>query len=348
MNKAVPFSSDFYVATATVIPVVFLTLVLEGGLLEWISRRIKASDVVTMPVRILVSMLQLFAVIVLLAGTVSEILALHVILRKQTTVNTENVIFYSTAFLIILLGITLAGRIPVAFVVQTGPVSLPLEDEEELLWAGRCARLVPRIRPWMWGKLFLTNERIVWMTNRELGLLAAPTIEIKLENETEISVNRRSPGWIEHLPSSGLIPFSYRGYYFDITVGDRQIFHFCVAVREEEFEELTGLLMRLLTQSDSIEPIKPSGLGWPRIDSTNNTTALCRYMPPRRRPGRKAAGELACSRPPGRTTCRRANENCPDWPFWPGRSRAASRTAGQASDLAQAPGVRWPRRNACG
>jgi len=108
MNKAVPFSSDFYVTTATVIPVVFLALVLEGGLLEWISRRIKASDVVTMPVRILVSMLQLFAVIVLLAGTVSEILALHVILRKQTTVNTENVIFYSTAFLIILLGITLA------------------------------------------------------------------------------------------------------------------------------------------------------------------------------------------------------------------------------------------------
>lgn len=99
MSNAVPFSSDFYVTTATVIPVIFLALVLEGGLWEWVSNQIKAPGIVTMLSRIFVSMVELFALAVLLAGTVSEILALHVILREQTNVNTENFIFTQPHFL---------------------------------------------------------------------------------------------------------------------------------------------------------------------------------------------------------------------------------------------------------
>lgn len=132
------------------------------------------------------------------------------------------------------------GKLPGFWIVRTGTISIPLEDEEELLWTGSCLRLVPRITPWMWGKLFLTNERIVWMTNRELGLLAASTLEIELEYGTEINVSIRSPRWAKHLPSSSFVPFSHRGYYFDIAVGVRQRYYFCAGVREEKFEELTN------------------------------------------------------------------------------------------------------------
>jgi hypothetical protein len=95
-------------------------------------------------------------------------------------------------------------------------------------------------------------------------LFAAPTVEVELEHETEIIINVRSPGWTKHLPSNSLIPIpsSYRGYYFDITIGDRRQYHFCAAVGEDEFDEL----IELLTQNDSVEPMKPSGLRAPDLE----------------------------------------------------------------------------------
>ena len=48
-------------------------------------------------------------------------------------------------------------------------------------------------------------------------------------------------------------------------------------------------------------------------------------------------GHPAASCPPGCPTCHRASGNRPDWPFWPGRLKAALRTAGPAREPVQAP-----------
>lgn len=41
MTKASTFNADFYVTAASVIPVIFLGLILEGGLWDWIAGRIR-------------------------------------------------------------------------------------------------------------------------------------------------------------------------------------------------------------------------------------------------------------------------------------------------------------------
>jgi len=216
-----------------------------------------------MPVRIFVSMLQMLAMLVLLAGVIGEILALHVLLRQHSGNITDNIIFYSTTFLIVLLGITLAARVPGVFIVDQQGISLNLEDEEELLWSGRCARLVFRPFPWLWGKLFLTNQRLVWMTTQENGLYAAPTIEIDLERTVEISNDSRLPGWTKYLFSNSIPPFPPYGQFFDMTVENGKMYHLCASVAEEEFERLIETMIQLSTENGSIEPTEPSGLGWP-------------------------------------------------------------------------------------
>ena len=267
----VPYNADFYIATATIIPVIFLALILEGGLWAWIAGRISTGNVITMPVRIFVSILQLFAVAVLLAGTVSEILALSVLLHQSVNVITENIIYYSTIFLIVLLGITLLSKVPGVFVAGIGTISLDLEDEEELLWSGRCARLaltvftVINISPWLWGRFFLTNKRVVWMTSKELGLAGAPTIKIDFTGEAGVGADAQSPGWTRHLPSNslGVVPRPPRGYFFNLITGNGKKYHFCTSVKESEFEKLMQLLTQSSAKTSSIEPIKPSGTGWP-------------------------------------------------------------------------------------
>jgi hypothetical protein len=113
------------------------------------------------------------------------------------------------------------------------------------------------------------------MTTRELGLFAAPTVEVELESGIEISTDPQSLGWTKYLPSNSLIPLPPYGYFFDMTVVDDKKYYFYAAVKEKEFGELIELLMQLSTQSNSIEPIKPSGLGWPEIHPAANTKTLC-------------------------------------------------------------------------
>ncbi len=70
-------SPDFYVAAATIIPVLFLALVLEGGLWKWIQEQASAASDPPVVIRAFVSLLQSFAVFVLIAGALGEITALR-------------------------------------------------------------------------------------------------------------------------------------------------------------------------------------------------------------------------------------------------------------------------------
>lgn len=247
IDATVPYNADFYVVTGTIIPVVFLAIILEGGLWAWISDRIKTGSTITMPVRISVSLLQLLAAAILLAGTASEVLTLHVLLRQKASSATENMIFYSTVLLVILLGVVLAARVPGIFRV-TSSVSLQIEEEEEVRWSGRCARRVIVPYPWLWGVLFVTDRRIVWMTTREHGLFAPATTEIGFEDQAEIRIDP-SIGWTRYLPSNGPFFFPPVGHFFDISVSSGKKYHFCAEVKKGEMEEL----IRLLIQTSSTD-----------------------------------------------------------------------------------------------
>jgi hypothetical protein len=237
-------NSDFYVTTATVIPVVFLALILEGGLWAWIGGRITADVVATLPTRFFVSLLQLFAVLILIAGVGSEILALHVLLQQRTTPTTQNIVFYSTILLVILLGLVLAARVPGLFIVSAEELLLELEDGEELRWSGKCARLVMNVTPWLWGKLLVTDRRVVWMTNKELGLFGATPIEIRSES-LAIGKNMQAElFWLAKLlPSNNLMFTPPQGYFFGIAASVKKVYWFCtVEKREELVSHLNALI----------------------------------------------------------------------------------------------------------
>jgi hypothetical protein len=217
--------------------VVFLALVLEGGLWASIAERIRSVGDATVPVRAFVSSLQLFAVLILLAGTVSEILALYALLKQQASQTTEDVIFYSTSFLVALLGLALAAKIPGFVVGKLSAISLQLDEGEVLRWSGRCARLVPRPRPWMWGKLFLTDKRMVWMTIKEFGLMAAARVEIQSGHLASINTNAESmlTRLSRHLPSTTILPYSIpKGYFFDAINDSGNKYRLCVKSDQEE------------------------------------------------------------------------------------------------------------------
>ena len=112
---------DFYVVTATVIPVVFLAIVIEGGLWAWLTDTIiKSNRDASFLVRTFISLLQAFGLLVVVAATISEILALAVLLNQRSNPTIADLIFLSTVFLIALLGTVLVARIPGIWVVHHG------------------------------------------------------------------------------------------------------------------------------------------------------------------------------------------------------------------------------------
>jgi hypothetical protein len=237
-------NSDFYVTAATVIPVVFLALVLEGGLLAWIAGKINEDRPATLATRTFISLLQTFAVLILLAGTVSEILALHVLLQQRTSAVTQDIVFYSTALLITLLGFVLATKIPGIFYVSSRDLSLALEDNEELCWSGVCLRLTLSPIPWIVGKLFLTDRRLVWKTPKQLGLGAAPDVEIR---SGELAINQYMHAKVSSLakllPANTLFPSLPRGYFFAVATSYKKTYRFCVMGKDKDISEYLDALI---------------------------------------------------------------------------------------------------------
>jgi hypothetical protein len=73
----------------------------------------------------------------------------------------------------------------------------------------------------MWGKLFLTDKRMVWMTVKEFGLMAAARVEIQSGHLAGINTNTESmlTRLSRHLPSTTIFPYSIpKGYFFDVNL----------------------------------------------------------------------------------------------------------------------------------
>jgi hypothetical protein len=171
-------NTNFYSVVATVIPVLLLGLALEAGLWRRIANTITTTKVTSVRGSIIIVRLQLLAFLVILLGTYGELAALYALWRQH--INTVNswIVFIATASLVILLGITLAAQIP-GLLRVTRSLELMLESEESLRWSGDCRRFVGgRWTPLRFGKLFLTDRRLVWM-NAPAGGYPADDIEIR-------------------------------------------------------------------------------------------------------------------------------------------------------------------------
>lgn len=174
-------------------------------------------------------MLQVFALLILGAGSISEIIALFVLLQQSASSGVGYIVFYSIVFLILMLSLVLAARIPGLFIVKTGDLTLELKKGEDLVWSCRTARLVFGPTPWLWGKLFVTDERIVWMTTRELGLLAAATVELQPEQLAHVDIETARSSAIRYLPSnSSFLYLPPVGIFVDVTGDAGRKYHFCV------------------------------------------------------------------------------------------------------------------------
>jgi|SRR5579863_3144574 len=199
-------NADFYVTAATVIPVIFLGLVLQGGMWAWLSRRIKTLSGQPTRLGIAVSLLQLFALAVLVANTVAEIVALHALQTSHSSATASGTVFWSTVFLLILLAISLATRIPGLIRTDLDAIKLDLEDDEELQWSGLVSRLTrpigrtPEIfgmrfgienpAPSVSGKMFLTDKRLVWLSPGEMGFLGGRRVEVRVGEFASVEEGR--------------------------------------------------------------------------------------------------------------------------------------------------------------
>jgi hypothetical protein len=235
------FHPDFYVVTATVIPVIFLALVLEGGLWAWITTQINAGNLDTLPARLFVTLLQLLATIIVGAAVMSEILALDDLWRRHNNETHETIIFYSTALLVIALGVLLAAKIPGLITIGPASVNLQLEDDNEtLLWSGRCARMMNLILPWAWGSLYVTDKRFVWTASTEAGLGAASKIELRPDEI--VTIKGRVTALTRILPGRSLPPFLPPRCILTITIEGGINYRFAAEAKRDEIIRALELL----------------------------------------------------------------------------------------------------------
>lgn len=209
-------NANFYVTAATVIPVIFLGLVLQGGLWAWLSRKIKTLSGQPTRLGAAVSFFQFFALAILVANTIAEIVALHALQTGHSSATASGTVFWSAVFLIILLAISLATRIPGLVRTDLDAIKLDLEDDEELRWSGLVPRLprpIVRTRkifgmrfemtnpaPMSSGKMFITDRRLVWLPPGEMGLFGGRRVEIRAGEFARID-DRHPPGlpWLSFL-----------------------------------------------------------------------------------------------------------------------------------------------------
>lgn len=190
-------SPDFYITAATIIPVLFLALVLEGGLWKWIQEQISDATDAPVVIRVFVSLLQFFAIFVLIAGALGEMTALYALWRADFSGTLSDIVFFTTALLVVLLTAELSLQIPGLFLITFSTIELrPLADEE-LTWSGVCARSTRF--PWLYntGKLFVTDRRLVWVMPKAAGLFAPPRVEISSRDlSTVMEGKEKLPGRI--------------------------------------------------------------------------------------------------------------------------------------------------------
>lgn len=229
------FNGDFYVTTATVIPVVFLGVALQGGLWAWIIEMLSAGADTAKAMRRLIYLLPKLALFILLAGTAGEVLALYALLQRRSDELIDYIVFFSTVFLVILLGLSLGARIPGIVGASVNPLTLETEPSENLLWSGpSLQRIGGRHRPWRLGKIFLTDRRLVWMTRKELDPLVAAPVEIDIDTLRAISRKKESAlsQLIRWPLSNAYLPQG--SYRIDLTVDDGETYRFYVSSRGEQ------------------------------------------------------------------------------------------------------------------
>ena len=186
ISKADPGSPDLFVAAATVIPVLFLGIALEGGLWRWINSRIAGDSQASSMTQAFISLLHMLAVLIVIVGVVGEITALYALWQSDFSAVAGYITFLSTSILVVILGIQLTTLIPGLYWINLNTLKLDLWDDESLRWSGVSVRWTHGLAPYRGGKLFVTNRRLVWLTPREIGLLAAPPVEIRAEQLSQI------------------------------------------------------------------------------------------------------------------------------------------------------------------
>jgi hypothetical protein len=221
--------SNFYIVVATVIPVVFLGLVLQGGFWDWIEKKIKTGGYATLRTRILVPFLQLASLVVVCLGTASEIISLDVLMTGENSQVKDQFVFYSAAALIVMLGIVLLAKIPGIFWIGFGDVALAAEADEEIKSNLSVYRWVKGPWPWRTGVLFMTNKRVVWLTKRELGLEAASEIEITITDLREANYYTE-PLWSKMIRVLVLSTIP-GGYWLNIVNSDGESYRFALSER---------------------------------------------------------------------------------------------------------------------
>jgi hypothetical protein len=171
-------NADLYITAATIIPVLFLGLALEGGLWRWIKEQASEAGDPPIGMRVFVSLLQSFAVLILIAGTLGEITALYALWRRDFSNILGDVVFFTTALLVALLAAVLGLQVPGLFLVSLKAIDLKLLHGERLRWSGICFRSTHLPWPYRGGKLFITDKRLVWATPKAAGLLGSPRVEV--------------------------------------------------------------------------------------------------------------------------------------------------------------------------
>jgi hypothetical protein len=99
------------------------------------------------------------------------------------------------------------------------------------------------------GKLFVTDERIVWLTSRELGLFAAGAVELQLEQLAHVDIETLRSSAIRYLPSNSyfvLLPPA--GIFVDITDDTERKYHFCV---QAELDDIMQHIKETAVESNS-------------------------------------------------------------------------------------------------
>jgi hypothetical protein len=163
------------------------------------------------------------------------VLALYALLPRHSDKLIDYIVFFSTVFLVILLGLSLGARIPGIVGASVNPLTLATEPSENLLWSGpSLQRVRGRHRPWRLGKIFLTDKRLVWMTRKELDLFAVVPVEIDVDTLRGISWTRESAfsQLIRWPLSNAYLPQG--SYRVDLTADDGETYTFYVSSRGEQ------------------------------------------------------------------------------------------------------------------
>jgi hypothetical protein len=239
-------SSDFYITAATIIPVLFLALVIEGGLWKWIQGQVSEASDPPIVIRIFVSLLQAFAVLVLIAGALGEVTALYALWRTDFSSVLSDIVFSTTVLLVVFLTVELSMQIPGIFLVSLNKVKLTRLADEKLRWSGMCVRSTRFPWPYTGGKLFVTNRRLVWTTPKAAGLLGAPRVEISSKDLSMVMEGKDKPPSLREKLKSNF--FFLRGSHCIIVVSGSG--HKYTFFLDDEYTETLRYLKKLLPKGD--------------------------------------------------------------------------------------------------